>query len=268
MKKTKMRKKQTMGFIAAFILAFSLWLYWGNTSIQTSRRNISSEKIPAEFDGFTIVHVSDLHNAAFGRNQDRLLHAIKDGSPDVIAVTGDLIDSNRTDVPTAMEFIHGAAAIAPVYYVTGNHEARSPMYPELEQQMIEAGDTYGDAAVIDMKSKDMGRKNGEYTILLSHRPELFDVYAANNMDLILSGHAHGGQVRLPFAGGLLAPNQGFFPEYSEGVHEKAQSSMVVNRGLGNSVIPLRVNNRPELVIVTLKASNPPSRPDSPDSFSR
>ncbi|WP_455769208.1 metallophosphoesterase [Marinilactibacillus psychrotolerans] len=90
-----------------------------------------------------------------------------------------------------------------------------------------------------------------FKVLLSHRPELFETYAAHGFDLVFSGHAHGGQFRLPFIGGLIAPNQGLFPEYTAGIYSKKQTRMIVSRGLGNSVIPIRINNRPELVIVTL-----------------
>ncbi|HBM75612.1 MAG TPA: phosphoesterase [Clostridiaceae bacterium] len=269
--------------LSASIIAFSVWVYWGNTSIQTTQINISSKKIPSSFDGFTIVHISDLHNAEFGNNQSRLLNAVKNASPDLIAITGDLIDSRRTDVAKVMEFISGAVKIAPIYYVTGNHESRTSEYAKLKEQMTKAGvvilndegtkikrgkasihllglndpdftetdDAYESAAMINAKLKDMLSVSNEYTILLSHRPELFDVYAANNIDLVLSGHAHGGQFRLPFIGGLVAPNQGLFPKYSEGVYEKNQTKMIVSRGLGNSIIPVRINNRPELVVITL-----------------
>ncbi|ATO51119.1 metallophosphoesterase [Brevibacillus laterosporus] len=279
----KEKRKKILTILLVSLFAFSGWVYWGNTAIQTTKININNEKIPESFDGFTIVQVSDLHNAEFGNNQSRLLNAIKAVSPDFIAVTGDLIDSNHTDVAKAMEFINGAIEIAPVYYVTGNHEARSDQYAKLKQQMLEAGvimledegttikregasirlfglndpnftatdDVYESAAMVDTKLKAMLSKNNEYTILLSHRPELFDIYAENSIDLVLSGHAHGGQVRLPFIGGLVAPNQGFFPKYSEGVHEKEQTKMIVSRGLGNSIIPVRINNRPELVVITL-----------------
>lgn len=282
MKNTK-NKKVISIILSASIIAFSVWVYWGNTSIQTTQINISSKKIPSSFDGFTIVHISDLHNAEFGNNQSRLLNAVKNASPDLIAITGDLIDSRRTDVAKAMEFISGAVKIAPVYYVTGNHESRTSEYAKLKEQMTKAGvvilndegtkikrgkasihllglndpdftetdDAYESAAMIDAKLKDMLSVSNEYTILLSHRPELFDVYAANNIDLVLSGHAHGGQFRLPFIGGLVAPNQGLFPKYSEGVYEKNQTKMIVSRGLGNSIIPVRINNRPELVVITL-----------------
>ena len=90
-----------------------------------------------------------------------------------------------------------------------------------------------------------------YSVLLAHRPELIETYAAYGADLVLSGHAHGGQVRLPFIGALYAPGQGFLPEYDSGLYTVGETDMIVSRGLGNSLIPLRVNNRPELVIAVL-----------------
>lgn len=280
-----MKKRRALLLAIAFVILSCVWLWWGNTSIQTTHISIGSKGIAKEFDGFTLAHVSDLHNAAFGSHQDRLLDAIKNGSPDMIAVTGDLIDSNHTDVARAMDFMNGAVKIAPVYFVTGNHEAWFDRYEELKKQMLMAGviiledesliikqagasirllglndpaftrtdDPYQERAVIGAKLKDILGENNEYTVLLSHRPELFDVYVAHNIDLVLSGHAHGGQVRLPFVGGLASPNQGFFPKYSQGVYEQNGAKMIVSRGLGNSFIPIRVNNRPELVVVTLRA---------------
>lgn len=286
MKDIKKRKRKIIvTTLVTILIAFSVWVHWGNISIQTTRITISSEKIPASFNGFTIVQVSDLHNAEFGYDQNKLLGAVRDTSPDLIAITGDLIDSNHTDIAKAMEFIDGAVAIAPVYFVTGNHEAWINDYTRLKQQMTDAGviilndgtvamerrgdsirllglndpdftetgDAYEDAAMTNTKLKDISGEGNKYTILLSHRPELFDVYVDNGIDLVLSGHAHGGQVRLPFVGGFVAPNQGFFPKYYEGVYEKNQTKMVVSRGLGNSIIPVRINNRPELVAIKLMA---------------
>ncbi len=283
-KQKKQKMQGVMTVLLILLVALSIWIYWGNTSIQTTQIRINSERIPVSFNGFRIVHVSDLHNAEFGANQSRLIGAVKDASPDLIAITGDLIDSRHTDIEKAMDFINSAVRIAPVYYVTGNHEARTKEYAKLEAQMSEAGivilkdegtiiewggdsirllglndpsfaledNRLGDnAVIIDTKLKSIPSESNEYTILLSHRPELFDVYVTNSIDLVLSGHAHGGQVRLPFVGGLVVPNQGFFPVYSEGVYEKDQTRMVVSRGLGNSIVPVRVNNRPELVIVIL-----------------
>lgn len=283
MKNNKKNKRLIRAVKIVTLATCSIWLYWGNTSIQTTKVKIYSKRIPVSFNGFVIVHVSDLHNAEFGNNQNRLLKAVKDASPNLIAVTGDLIDSRHTNILKAMEFINGAVTIAPVYYVTGNHESRINEYPQIEKQMAEAGvnilrnrstmlkregdviqllglddpcfadrgNSFNQLHTADAALKSIMSDNNYYTVLLSHRPELFDVYSANDIDLVLSGHAHGGQVRLPFIGGLVAPNQGMFPEYCEGAYEKGQTKMVVSRGLGNSIAPVRINNRPELVIITL-----------------
>ncbi|MEA4849164.1 MAG: hypothetical protein VB106_18170 [Clostridiaceae bacterium] len=120
-----------------------------------------------------------------------------------------------------------------------------------DPDFITKGNATEHASMLNITLKSILSKDNEYTILLSHRPELFDLYAANGIDLVLSGHAHGGQVRLPFVGGLVAPNQGLFPKYYEGVYENGQMKMVVSRGLGNSIAPVRINNRPELVVITL-----------------
>ena len=105
--------------------------------------------------------------------------------------------------------------------------------------------------MIRTKLDELADDQAGYTILLSHRPELFDTYVSGEIDLVLSGHAHGGQFRLPFIGGLYAPGQGFFPKYDAGMYSKETTSMVVSRGLGNSIIPLRFNNRPEIVLIEL-----------------
>lgn len=268
--------------ILAMLLIIFLW--WSNSSIKTNEIYISSEKIPEELHGFTIIQISDLHNKEFGDNQKTLIKEVKNASPDIIAITGDFIDSRHTDLKKSMEFIIAAVKIAPVYYVTGNHESRVSQYKELKEQMLKegvkvledegtiikhAGASIRILGINDLQFrtgnnqderieetnnilKDIAKESSEFTILLSHRPEIFDVYIENNIDLVLSGHAHGGQIRLPFVGGLLAPNQGIFPKYSEGVYEDKNTKMVVSRGLGNSIFPLRVNNRPELVVIRLQ----------------
>ncbi len=275
------RGKLAVLIMAAVLVALlSLWIYWGNSSLQVSRHLIQDQKITEPFHGFTIVQVSDLHNAQFGRGQAELIRQVRAARPDLIAVTGDLVDSRRTDIGTAMEFIEAAVQIAPVYYVTGNHESRVAAYAALEEQMQQAGVTIlhdrsvqlerghasirllglDDPAFAPMSGTTAARlqalaDDSQFTILLSHRPELFAVYAANNIDLVLCGHAHGGQVRLPLIGGLVAPNQGFLPKYSEGIYKDGRTDMIVSRGLGNSLFPFRINNRPELVIVTLMMDN-------------
>lgn len=281
----KGRQKTKRLTLLLFLISLSIWIYWGNIAIQTTQYSIKNESVPSSLHGFKIVQVSDLHNTEFGKNQNKLLNAIKKESPDIIAITGDLIDSRHTDIGIAMEFVKSAIAIAPVYYVPGNHEARISEYDLLKEQLQQAGvillnDSYVEIAhkgtfikligVIDpsfeaigdlyenniasmyQKLKNLTNANEKtYTILLSHRPELLKAYEASHINLVFSGHAHGGQFRLPLLGGFVAPHQGIFPQYTSGVYEAGQTNMVVSRGLGNSIIPVRFNNRPELVVVTL-----------------
>lgn len=279
-----MKKTYKIGIISAIVFASIGWLYWGNESIQTTVYDVQSPKISEEVSGYTIVQVSDLHNKLFGTNQARLMTKIKEEKPDIIVVTGDVIDSRRTKIDVAMTFFEEAVKLAPVYYVPGNHEARVEAYPLLQRKMIEVdvnlidgrqlnintkGETFTIAGVSDpmfaetdlyrteqsimqgmLEDLQLGGKN--FTILLSHRPEFMEMYSKSNADLVLSGHAHGGQIRLPFLGGVVAPNQGLFPTYTAGIFSKNDKNMIVSRGLGNSIIPLRINNRPELVVVRLQ----------------
>ncbi len=265
---------------AALVLALLIWLLWANSSPAATQVTVASGALPEAFEGFKIAHVSDLHSAVFGRKNEKLLSLIRAAKPDIIAITGDLIDSRHTDIDSALAFVEAAAEIAPVYYVTGNHESRLD-FDEIEPRLIAAG-----ARVLRNEAEDIGRGGerirlagiddpsfirtggtaeeraaaeleqlgdggGTFTVLLAHRPELVEVYAGYGAGLVLSGHAHGGQVRLPLLGGLYAPGQGLLPEYDSGLYSLGETQMVVSRGLGNSVAPLRVNNRPELVIVTL-----------------
>jgi len=281
----KKRKFIILAVVAAFLLALIAWIVWGNTALELNTYTISSSKLPQSFDGYRIAHVSDLHNAEMGKDNEKLLSMLRDADPDMIAITGDLIDSRHTDIEVALQFIRAAAKIAPCYYVTGNHEARVNEYGELKAGMEAAGVTvledvrteismegetitligvndpsyqtdylFGDAeSVMNAKLEDLHTENDGFTILLSHRPELFDTYADHDIDLILSGHAHGGQFRLPFIGGLVAPNQGLFPEYDAGIYTEGNTNMLVSRGVGNSILPFRINNRPEVTLIELQA---------------
>lgn len=284
---TKRTNKKKKGAIAKVVLSViavlvTVWIIYGNTSIQTTVYEIDVAKEYVDLDGFTIVQISDLHNARFGKEQARLLKAVAEQKPDIIAVTGDLVDSSHTDLDIAMEFMKQAVGIAPVYYVTGNHEGwLGTSYGELEKRLEEAGvfvlnnTMYSgqfegmDLNIAGVHDPDMPGNNivlakqvipaltadaEGYTILLSHRPELFDTYAESNINLVLSGHYHGGQFRIPFIGGVIAPGAGLFPDYTEGTFTKSGTTMVVSRGLGNSVIPVRINNCPEVVVVRLQAS--------------
>ena len=263
-----------------------IWIIWGNTALMVNTVTVTAGRIPAAFSGFRIAQVSDLHNAEFGENNVRLLELLSESRPDIIVITGDLVDSGHTDIDIAISFAEEAARIAPVYYVTGNHEARLSQYDRLrngleaagvsmlEDRAVELerdgekitlvglsdpdftvrGDVFGEVpAMVSTKLESLADTESSYTILLSHRPELFESYASSGIDLVLSGHAHGGQFRLPFIGGLVAPNQGLFPKYDAGVYMESSTQMVVSRGIGNSIIPVRFNNRPEIVMVELFA---------------
>lgn len=258
------------------LLCLAGFLYWQNNGLMLTQKTYS-KNVPKGFEGYKILQVSDLQNKAFGRNQEKLLEKIQNATPDIIVITGDLIDRNRTNLDTAMTFVEGAVNIAPVYYVSGNHEHQSGCFDELLEQLTEAGVTVlengksiiekngNTIEIIGLADKRVnpyyaqalstllkGTENGTFHLLLSHRPELFETYVENHVNLALTGHAHGGQIRLPFIGGVFAPNQGFFPTYTEGIYEKNNTAMVVSRGLGNSTFPFRIFNRPELVLVTLE----------------
>lgn len=271
-------------FLAGF-LGVIAWVAWGNTALVTTELFVRSEKLPAAFDGFRLVQVSDLHNASFGDGNAELLERVEQAQPDCIALTGDLVDSRHTDVDAALSFAREAAKIAPTYYVTGNHEARLEEWEKLLTGLEEVGVTilqnesilleregqsiafsgvedpsfHDDPLLHDTEGiwernlESLSPEEGRYTILLSHRPEYFAFYEKLGFDLVLAGHAHGGQFRLPGIGGLWAPGQGLFPEYDAGLYQQGGTAMAVSRGLGNSLFPFRVNNRPEIVAITLQA---------------
>ena len=281
MKKNK--KKLIWSIVVGTLLLIVGWVIWTNVNFTTTHLTITNHKIPESFKGYKIAEVADLHNHQWG---ERLISQLEKEQPDMIAIAGDFVDSSHTDFDVAMEFIEQAKSIAPIYYVTGNHEAWLDNYEELERRMIAAGvhmmdDTsewieqdgakinligiqdpdFVERASFDGIQESIVTTKLEpllnedcYNIVLCHRPELFKGYVATGADLVLTGHAHGGQVRIPFVGGLIAPNQGLFPDYTEGVYHENNTDMVVSRGLGNSVIPVRINNMPELVIVTLAHS--------------
>lgn len=278
------KKKNIFIKIMVIIAVLVAFFTYENNSITITEIAFKNDKIPEEFKGYKILQISDLHNKEFGSKQNKILSKIEKIKPDVIVVTGDLIDSDKTDIDVAMDLINKAIDIAPIFYVSGNHEAWSCSYDTLKPKLEEAG-----VAVLDNEKKEiskgkssieiiglsdivfidsdeleytgygkieglldkLSKKNNKFKILLSHRPELFDIYSNSNVDLVFAGHAHGGQFRLPFIGGLIAPDQGFLPKLTEGIHTMNNTSMIISRGLGNSIIPLRIFNRPELIVVTL-----------------
>ncbi|HFJ9285946.1 TPA: metallophosphoesterase [Bacillus toyonensis] len=279
-----MKKKiNRIVMIICILVGFTIFLYLQNNLISITEVKITSSKIPSSFKGYKILQISDLHNKQFGDNQDVLIQKIKSIDPDIIAITGDLIDSKSYDVEVSMQLIREMVKKYPVYFVTGNHEQGSGKYNSLEKELkkydvnilrnehvgIRKGEQEinllgiddpefvtgnrdeGNIIIDEIKKAKIEMQPDRYNVLLSHRPEFIKEYTNERLALVLSGHAHGGRVRLPFIGGLVAPNQGVLPKYTAGLYVEQNTSMVVSRGLGNSIIPQRILNRPEIVVVQL-----------------
>lgn len=271
--------------ITSLLILCNLYFYYENTKLSISNYNIVNEKIPSSFNNFKIIQISDLHNTKYKKLTDQLVKKIEYEKPNIIVLTGDLIDSNKTNIDIAIQFIKKIKNIAPIYFVSGNHESSisENCYNELKEKLTENQviilddkiDTlkvsnseinligindpqmthigyFTESEIIENELNSIEYDNSKYSILLSHRPELFNNYVEKNIDLVLSGHAHGGQIRIPFIGGVVAPNQGLFPKYTNGKFEQNKTVMIVSRGIGNSILPYRINNRPELVIITLR----------------
>lgn len=263
-----------------------------------------SAEIPEGADGFRIVQLSDLHNAKFGDGNARLIEAVAGAKPDIVVFTGDIVDSNRTDVDTAVDLAGKLAELCPVYYVTGNHEywigkeAYAELVSGLEksgcvvldnaQAEVGAGDdsftltglddmslhdeTLGmlinaQADLSGLSLKDLydgvsdekadvnaqaNSSDGVFNVVLAHEPQYIKYYNRGGADLVLAGHAHGGQLALPVVGAIYVPDQGLFPKITAGEYFYGGTEMIVSRGIGNSGVPVRTFNRPEIVVVELK----------------
>lgn len=276
-----MKKKKHLfpKILLSLILAGGLLLAESNLRIVGTEYELVYTTLPEGFDGFTVVQLSDVHGALFGKDNGYLLKKVRAAAPDLIALTGDLADAD-TDLRRVDTLLAGLTDIAPVYYVSGNHEwsdgvlgqlteilkARGVRYLRNEFEVIERG---GEALVLagvedpngraDQPKPDefiaslRGERPGDFVLLLGHRNYWVKEYPALPVDLILCGHAHGGIIRLPFAGGLLGQGRIWFPDYDAGLYESGSYRMLVSRGLGNSVRIPRFWNNPELVTVKLRA---------------
>lgn len=268
------RKKYIKSAIVLLIvIALLLFCNFQNKHLETTHYTYEAEQLGVDLDGYRIVQISDLHNAKFGKSNQKLVDRIRECEPGMIVLTGDLVDSNHTNVDRAVQFVDEIVKICPVYYVTGNHEywLDTSEYEKLmdglasvgviilDNQVVEIsrGDAKFRLVGLDDKSLADGTLEAllsdekELTVVLAHEPQYFARYAGTGVDIVLSGHAHGGQFRLPFVGGIVAPDQGFFPKYTAGEYYMDGTEMIVSRGLGNSVIPVRLFNYPEIVCVEL-----------------
>ena len=280
-------RKKLLYFLLGMAILISFF-YFQNNVIVTTEYSYSSKKIPENFNGFKILQLSDLHGKSFGKNQKHLINKVKIAKPNLIVFTGDLIDAINYNDKNSLLLMEKLVQIAPVYYVTGNHEWKSGKYNSLETELKKIGvhvmrnsykeilngkdkifllgiddpankdRLYSEQLITEKRISKLNKKinsESDFKILLSHRPELLSLYSKYNINLAFTGHAHGGQFRIPFVGGLIAPNQGLFPKYTSGKYTKNNTTMIVNRGLGNSIIPIRIFNQPEIVILTFKKEN-------------
>lgn len=259
--------------VLLIVIALLLFCNFQNKHLETTHYTYEAEQLGVDLEGYRIVQISDLHNAKFGKNNQRLVDRIRECDPDMIVLTGDLVDSNHTNVDRAVQFVNEIVKICSVYYVTGNHEywLDTSEYENLMDGLASAGVVILDDQVVEISRGDAKLRlvglddksladgtleallsdEKELTVVLAHEPQYFARYAGTGVDLVLSGHAHGGQFRLPFVGGIVAPDQGFLPEYTAGEYYMNGTEMIVSRGLGNSVIPVRLFNYPEIVCVEL-----------------
>ena len=273
------RKKRRSGawVILLVIVVIALLFIDSSVRIVTDEYEVSFDNLPEEFDGFRIVQISDLHARQFGKGNRRLVEAVLSADPDIIAVTGDLIDSDdQGDITRAL--LSALSPIAPTYYVSGNHEWDSGGVDELWRILDECGVTAlrnqyvtierRGASIVLAGAEDPGGpydmetpeelvssirllEGGDgFLAVLNHRNDRLDRYAALGVDLVLSGHAHGGLIRLPFTDGLIGPGRELLPDYTGGVYASGGTVMVVSRGFAG---PVRFLNNPELAITVLRA---------------
>ena len=268
------------GVLVGLLLLLALCVADSKYNFELTEYKISSDRLPEEFSGFRIVQISDLHGSRFGAENRRLVEAVIAQKPDLIALTGDLITTGA-DLPAVEELLRGIAGIAPAYFVCGNHEWASGCVDELTAMMERYGVRYlsneyeplsrGRARIIvageedpngraDMPKPDefIAQLRQEYpedfVLMLGHRNFWVQQYPALPVDLILSGHAHGGIVRMPFVGGLLDVQHRLGAQYEKGLYASGSYVMAVSRGLGNSIIVPRLFNRPELVTIVLESA--------------
>ena len=289
MKKKKNRRIGCLGVFLIILLIvtipFIVLYVDSNTRLVTTEYVLEYENLPASFDGYRIVVLADIHGIEFGENNESLINAVKEANPNIIAIAGDLIDRYQPGRPVerqleiAQTLVDGLVDVAPVFFVTGNHEWDSGEVRTLLAMLEENGvhvlrnqyrriDRGSESILLagvddpngpaDMKTPDEfiesihHRENTDFLVVLSHRNYNLQLYSELNVDLVLSGHAHGGMVRLPFTDGLVGPQNDFLPTYTNGVYSMGQTNLVVSRGLGNHFGWTRFLNNPQVLVVELR----------------
>lgn len=279
--KTHSALKICLALLAALILIAVALVLDSRYRIQLSRYELSFADLPESFDGCRIVHISDLHGMSFGRDNRRLAELIRRQQPDIIAYTGDIAGAEG-DLSAVEPLLKELEGLCPAYYVNGNHEWADGCVEEIAALMerygvrclsneiellyrgedsiaiIGAEDPNGRADMMtpwELSLQAGELYSGKFMLWLAHRNDYIKMYPDIGTDLILSGHAHGGIVRLPFVGGLLNVNRSLGAEYESGLYYSGHYIMEVSRGLGNSIPIPRFFNRPELVTIELRTKS-------------
>lgn len=267
--------------IAVCILLAAAPIFWWyeNQTIQIEEITVSSRSLPENFSGFRVAMVADLHGMEFGKDNWRLIETVRKTCPDIIAINGDLIE-DAEQIQMVGPLIGRLLEIAPVFYVTGNHEWYANNVYELMSLLEEKGvivlankyktlEIDGQSIVVagvhdpngpyDMKTPEelvteIRAAQGEdtYVLMLTHRNNQISLWSSLGVDTVLAGHGHGGIIRLPFIGGLVDTTRTLFPEYTDGLYTQGKTNMVVSRGLGNSGVNFRLFNRPQVPVVILE----------------
>lgn len=272
-----------LGALLLFSVLFSI--YRSNMTFKTTEYTVESPFLPNAFNNYRIAQISDLHDNVFGQNGSKLLEAIDEAEPNIVVLTGDITSRRTQNTDAVIDELKPIAEKYPTYYIRGNHELYRDQSMENAEAFYKDLDAIG---VIRLENRTvtlmhreatirlvglmeplgcyeyssppkmdefLGEKGDGYTILLAHNPLSFQTYVDWGADLILSGHVHGGVIRLPLIGGLLSPERSFFPAYSKGVYQSGKQSMVVSTGMGGPRFPFRLFNDQELVVVTLTSQS-------------
>lgn len=277
-----LKKRFWRNLVLICLVLFAIQLYVDNNVIEVSKYEVSFENLPKEFDGTVILHISDLHSKVFGMDNEQLYTKIREINPDYIMLTGDMINATDTDFSVFYDLAENIGHEYETYYIVGNHELAlsNKDYNAIANTITDFGikildnetitltkngdsinlhgmwfnSKYymGDGFTLEVMEKIMSDDDGGFDILLTHNPKYLNVYAEWGAELTLTGHVHGGMVRLPFVGAVFSPERTLFPKYSKGIYTTGSNQMLVSRGLGRGLTGFRLFNKPELGVVVLK----------------
>ncbi len=257
-------------YLLVFMSFFAVLLVIYNNIAIVKKYKIKTEKVSKSY---RLVVVSDFHNKKYNRDNTYIIEKIKAQKPDIIIVSGDLVDRRRPDFECSKKFLSDLRGITETYYVTGNHEAdlgvdaavkivggeevlldeRYKIFSDIS--ILGISDRLRDLKTLRTDELSVFQKLDNFKIVIVHRPsEFYDNLCIKDydIDLVISGHSHGGAVRMPFFGAIFSPDEGFFPKYTKGRFTKNGTLMIVSGGLGNTFLPNRINNFPEIVVIDIE----------------